>query len=83
MNVMGKLLKREKAERRDFPAKEKKKRKRKLETGELHRSVPEMLLMGLAVGLKIVGAISLVVAAVAVVVGGVGIWGRLRGVKKK
>lgn len=79
---MGKVLKREKAERRDFPEMHKTKVGKTFKTDELHRSIPEMLMMGLAIGLKIVGVITFLVAGIAVVVGGLGIWGRVRGARK-
>ena len=80
---MRKILRREKAERLDLPVRYKNKLLNKYQTDELHRSTPEMLMVGLAIGLKIVGAITFLVAAIAVVVGGLGLWGRGRGVRKK
>ena len=76
-------MNREIAERLDLPEKYKSRGIKQYHTDELHRSMPEMLMVGLAIGLKITGAITFLVAGIAVVVGGLGILGRVRGAKKK
>lgn len=78
-----KLFRNEKVIHRNIPEKYESPRQIKYQLQEMWKSIPEILMIGLAIFLVIKGAFILLVTLIAVGTGALGIWGRLRGVRKK
>jgi hypothetical protein len=76
---MLEFLKREKATRLDLPEKHRSSRQPlRYEVRDVWKSMPEMILVGAAVFLMLVGALKVLVALAAAVVGGMGLWGKVK-----